>query len=120
MTTTTTRRPRPAAGVTRRPVVALTLAELHGPASGPVEPPRHLWWSGDPVVNLDGRGQAAVFYESVLNAGSAADLAAWLNADLLAGLWPSLGMRRDQQARWETANPQLAAPTAPAPAAAAA
>ena len=93
----------------RRPVVALPLAELHGPASGPAEPPRRLWWSGSPTVNLDDLGQAAVFYESVLDTGSAADLADWLNADLLAELWPSLGMRRDQQARWEAVNPRLAA-----------
>jgi hypothetical protein len=92
----------------RRPVVALTLAELHGPASGPAEPPRRLWWSGNPVLNLDDLGQVAVFYESALDTGSAADLADWLNAGLLIELWPSLGMRRDQQASWEALNPQLA------------
>ena len=111
-------RPRAAAGVTRRPVVALPLADLHGPASGPAEPPRRLWWSGSPTVNLDDSGQAAAFYESALDAGTAADLADWLNADLLTALWPSLGMRRDRQAGWETVNPQLAARTASAAAAA--
>src|ERR1700761_1579367 len=91
---------RPAAGVTRRPVHVLTLAELHGPGGGLIDPPRYLWWSGSPTVNLDEHGQAAVFYESVLDTGSAADLAKWLNAGLLAELWPSLGMHRDRQARW--------------------
>jgi hypothetical protein len=108
-------RPRPAAGVTRRPVTALTLAELHG---GTAEPPRRLWWSGSPTVDLDDLGQAAVFYESALDAGSPADLADWLNADLLTALWPSLGMSRARQAAWEGANPQLAALTAAASAAA--
>ena len=112
-------RPRPAAGVTRRPVTALTLAELHGPSGGPAQPPRRLWWSGSPVVNLDDLGQAAVFYESALDAGSPADLADWLNADLLTALWPSLGMSRARQASWEAANPQLAARTTSAAAAAA-
>jgi hypothetical protein len=108
VTVSTSALPRPVPGVMRRPVVALTLAELHGPASGPAEPPRRLWWSGNPVVNFDDLGQVAVFYEAALDAGSAADLAGWLNADLLIKLWPSLGMRRDQQARWEALNPQLA------------
>jgi hypothetical protein len=111
---TTARPSRPAAGVTRRPVVALTLAELHGPAGGQAEPPRRLWWSGGPIVNLEDSGQTAVFYESVLDTGSAEDLADWLNPDLLAELWPTLGMRRSQQARWEALNPQLAARTASA------
>jgi hypothetical protein len=115
---TTATRSRPVAGVMRRPVLALPLAELHGPASGPATPPRRLWWSGSPTIDLDDLGQVAVFYESVLNVGSAADLADWLDADLLAGLWPSLGMRHDQQARWEAVNPQLAARTASAGAAA--
>ena len=117
---TTTTHTRPAAGIKRRPVQGLALAELRGPAGGLVDPPRHIWWSGNPTVDLDERGQAAVFYESVLDAGSAADCTAWLNAGLLAELWPSLGMRRDQQARWEAVNPQLAAPKAPAASAAAA
>jgi hypothetical protein len=113
--TTTTTRSRPAAGIMRRPVVTLALTELHGPRDGVVEPPRRLWWSGGSAVDLDDLGQAAVFYESVLNAaGSAGDLADWLNSDLLTELWPSLGMRRDQRAMWEAANPQLAAPAASA------
>lgn len=95
----------------RRPVVVLPLAQLHGPASGLSKPPRRLWWSGNPIVDLDDLGQAAVFYESVLDAGSAGELADWLNPVLLAKLWPTLGMRRDRQAKWETINPQLAART---------
>lgn len=109
-----TARPRRPAGVTRRPVVALALAKLHGPAGRVVEPPRHLWWSGAPAVDLSDLGQAAVFYESVLDTGSPEDLAAWLNAGLLSELWPSLGMRADQQARWEALNPQLAGAKVPA------
>jgi hypothetical protein len=110
----TTTQPRQAPGIARRAVVALRLDELHGPADGQVEPPRHLWWSGSPIVNLDNRGEAAVFYESALDAGSAEDLAAWLNADLLTTLWPSLGMTRVRQAKWEAANPQLVVPAAAA------
>ncbi|MGH3156195.1 MAG: hypothetical protein ACRDNF_06435 [Streptosporangiaceae bacterium] len=93
----------------RRPVVALRLADLHGPAGGTTEPPRHIWWSGAPTVSSDHLGQTAVFYESVLDTGSAKDLADWLNPALLTELWPTLGVRRDRQARWEEVNPQLAA-----------
>lgn len=90
-----------------RPVVALSLAELHGPASGVVKPPRRIWWSGPPDVDLGDLGQVAVFYESVLDTGSLEDQAGWLNADLLTELWPSLGVRSGQQAEWEARNRRL-------------
>jgi hypothetical protein len=90
----------------RRPIVALTLADLHGPVSGVVKPPRRIWWSGTPCVDLGNLGEVAVFYESVLDVGSPEDQAEWLNAGLLTKLWPSLGMRAGQRETWESLNPQ--------------
>lgn len=88
--------------------MALALNELHGDPCGVITPPRHLWWSGEPEVDLGDFGQVAVFYESVLDAGSAEEQAQWLNPGLLIELWPSLGMRPDQKAGWEALNRQLA------------
>lgn len=88
------------------------LAGLHGPGSGQVRLPRRLYWSGDTedvVFSLDDQDQAGLMYEQVLDsARTAADLADYLNADLLRALWHSLGMTRERRQAWETANPELA------------
>ena len=99
---------RPRAGVMRRPVVVLGLGELRGPGAGVIEPPRRVWWSGRPAVDLADRGQAALFYEQLLDVGSPADIAAWANPGLLARLWPALGGRAEVRRGWMDANPLLA------------
>jgi hypothetical protein len=98
----------------RRPVAVLSLDELHGPAAGVIEPPRSIWWSGEPTVDLGDRGRAAVFYEQLLDKGTAGDIAEWANGDLLAGLWPTMGGRSEVRRGWEDANPRLAAAMASA------
>lgn len=90
----------------RRPVVVLSLSELHGPAAGIIEPPRSVWWSGEPAVNLDDRGQAVVFYDQLLDHGTREDIAAWASAELLASLWPTMGGRPAVRERWEAVNPE--------------
>lgn len=109
--------PVPAARPARRSVVVASLSGLHGPASGLVQLPRRLYWSGvdeDAVFSLDDLDQAGLAYEQVLDsAGAAADLASYLNADLLRALWPSLGMTRERRQAWEAANPELVASRAP-------
>lgn len=98
------------AAVRQRPRTgaALLLADLHGPADGVHEPPRRLWWSGEPSVNFGNLGEVALFYEAVLDTATAAeDLADWLNPALLMELWPSLGMQPGQRKAWESLNPQL-------------
>jgi hypothetical protein len=101
-----------------RPVVVLALDELHGPATGIIEPPRSVWWSGEPAVNLGDRGQAALFYDQLLDKGTREDIAAWANGDLLVGLWPTMGGRSKVRQEWEDTNPRLAAAMAVASAAA--
>jgi hypothetical protein len=101
----------------RRPVVVLSLAELHGPAAGVIEPPRSVWWSGDPAVDLGDLGQAVAFYDQLLDVGTREDIAAWASGDLLAELWPTMGGRPQVRQGWESANPRLAATTARAAAA---
>jgi hypothetical protein len=92
----------------RRPVVVLDLGELHGPVTGVVEPPRSIWWSGEPAIDLGDRGQVVVFYDQVLDKGSREDIAEWVSGDLLAVLWPAMGGRSEVRRGWEDANPRLA------------
>lgn len=96
-------------------VVPASLIELHGPSTGTVTPPRRLWWSGeeDTEFDLGNRAQAAELYEAVLEAARTyQDITDHLNAELLIGLWPDLGMRRATRQAWEAAHPILAAAAA--------
>lgn len=96
----------------RRPVlVASDLRMLRGPASGRVELPVSLHWSGDDsaaVFNLDDPRQRPGLYTTVLReAGEPADLQTWLNASLLVDLWPRLVLPRSVRAAWEEQHPVL-------------
>lgn len=96
-------------------IVPASLDELHGPSSGVVTPPRRLWWSGEEgaAFDLSDRAQAAELYEAIFEAGRTyQDITDHLNAGLLIGLWPDLGMRRPTRKAWEAAHPILAAAAA--------
>lgn len=99
-----------------RPIIVPTsLAELHGPSSGLVAPPRRLWWSGEEgtVFDVGNRGQATELYEAVFEAARAYhDITDYLNAELLVELWSELGMRRATRQAWEAAHPALATASA--------
>jgi hypothetical protein len=101
-------RRRPPAAVARRPVVVLSLSELHGPQTGIIRPPRDIWWSGEPAVNLDDLGQAVVFYDQLLDNGTREDIATWASGGKLIELWPTMGGRSAVRKGWEDVNPQLA------------
>ena len=72
----------------RPPLVAAALPELRGPASGVIElPPRLFWSAPDHSFDLSLRHDVLAAYESVLiEARTSADLAEFLNGDLLAGV----------------------------------
>jgi hypothetical protein len=100
----------------RRPVlVAVSLADLCGPASGVVELPLHLFWSSpDKAFSLDDPAQRREVYEVVLReARSPDDLAAFLNGGLLVFMWPDLFLPRPIRKAWEDQHPALR-PAAPA------
>ena len=100
----------------RRPVlVAVSLADLRGPASGVVELPLHLFWSSpDKAFSLDDPAQRREVYEVVLReARSPDDLAVFLNGGLLAVVWPDLFLPRPVRKAWEDQHPVLR-PAAPA------
>jgi hypothetical protein len=51
----------------RHYVVATSLADLRGPASGVVTLDRWLDWSGDSTYDLDDAGDLQLMYQAVLN-----------------------------------------------------
>jgi hypothetical protein len=99
--------------VLRPAIVPGALPDLSGPAAGVIELPQRLCWS----LPADGRRfdlsdlrQVRAAYEYVIDAArTQADLADWLNADLLASVWAQLGMGRAKRQKWESALPALAA-----------
>ena len=102
------RRPVPAARQLRPAVVPGSLDDLRGPASGVVELPVRLYWSGSRRFDLADPHQAADLCEAVLDAAATAgDISGWLNADLLIRAWPVLGMSRAKRDAWESRFPVL-------------
>jgi hypothetical protein len=95
-------------------VVAASLTDLRGPAAGPLELPLHLFWSGPDagpaVFDLDTRHDALAAYKTVLGeARTCEDIAAHLNAGLLAALWTALHLPAETRQAWESAHPALRA-----------
>lgn len=103
-------REQSAAPATLRPaIVPDTLDDLRGPADGVVELPVRLYWSaGSRRFDLSSPDDAADYCESVLDAASSrSDLVRYLNAGLLIGVWPLLGLSRAKRAAWEDRFPVL-------------
>jgi hypothetical protein len=96
------RHPRPV-------IVPASLDDLRGPASGVVELPLRLYWSaGSRRFDLADPHQAADLCEAILDtAATAADITAYLNADLLIRAWPAVGMSRAKRDAWESRFPVL-------------
>ena len=93
----------------RSPLVAAALPDLRGPASGVIElPPRLFWSAPDHTFDLSLRHDVLAAYESVLiEARTSADLAEFLNGDLLAGVWGDLHLPPSVRQAWEEAHPAL-------------
>lgn len=102
----------------RRPVlVAVSLADLRGAASGVVELPLHLFWSGrdsrDSWFSLDeGPGRRVVYRTVLREARSPDDLATFLNGDVLTVLWADIVLPKVVRMAWEEQHPVLR-PVAP-------
>lgn len=93
-------------------MVADSLTALRGPASGTLELPLRLFWSGPTAAparfNLDARYDALSAYQHILGqARNPGDLVRYLNARLLERLWPSLRLPLATRAAWEDAHPAL-------------
>lgn len=94
-------------------VVAASVAGLHGPVDGRAELPQRLFWSGtERVFDLSDPDRLREMYEAVLDAArSEADLAKYLNGELLARVWPGLAISPRVRRAWEAAHPRLAGVT---------
>jgi hypothetical protein len=93
-------------------MVAPDLADLQGPTEGTVELPLWLFWScPGHTFDLGDRDMRLWLYQTVLReAGSLADLA-YLNGEMLVGLWPDLYLPEGVRQAWEDAHPLLRAAT---------
>jgi len=100
----------------RHAVEAASLAGLHGPVSGKVTLPLRLYWSpAGRVFDLDRAESLQAMYEYVLGEAIREDeLAAWLDGDRLAAVWPDLFLPRGVRRAWEERHPRLAAASAAA------
>ena len=93
-----------------RPVlVAASLADLRGPASGSVELPLRLYWSApDRTFSLDDPAERRKVYEIVVReARRPDDLAVFLDGDTLIALWPGIFLPKPVWRAWEDEHPAL-------------
>jgi len=90
-------------------VVPDTLDELVGPASGVMELPTHLAWSGLRVYDLEDERQLGLLYETVIRESmDIADVRRYLNAALLRRVWLRLWLPARVRRAWEQRFPSLA------------
>ncbi len=95
----------------RRALVAASLAELRGPATGTVELPLRLFWSSpDRTFDLGKPFMLRSLYETVLREASRQeDLTTYLNPDTLLAVWPDLYLPKGVRQAWEDEHPGLRA-----------
>ena len=78
-------------------------------ASGRIELPLHIRWSGPPVTyDLDDRRDRARVYEQVMREGTADDVRFYIDADRLLELWHELVLPpavREAWAGWIDGHP---------------
>jgi hypothetical protein len=98
----------------RSVVVAPRLADLRGPAEGTVRLPLWLNWSSTGhAFDLADHDMRLWLYQTVLReAGSVADLAAYLDRDTLIALWPELYLPKGVRQAWEDRHAALRAAAA--------
>lgn len=90
-------------------VLPETLSSLRGPSTGIVRLPRHLKWSGSNRYDLDQPGRIIDLYRTVINeAVSPADLATFLNQEILLELWGTIWLPPRIRSAWEQRFPELA------------
>lgn len=94
-------------------VVADSLDDLRGPATGTVELPNRLLWNPSRPFDLSEEQRRRSLIRIVLReARSQQDLADFIDRGSLVDLWPSLGLPRRIAAAWEAKFPELAERTA--------
>jgi hypothetical protein len=86
-----------------------SLDDLGGPATGTVQLPLHVAWSGLTSFDLSRARPCMTLYRIVLAEGQREDVLRYLNRDLLLGQWPVLRtlVSRHICGVWEAAFPEL-------------
>ena len=86
-----------------------SLDDLAGPATGTVQLPLHVAWSGLTSFDLARARPCMTLYRIVLAEGQRDDILRYLNRDLLLGQWPVLRklVSRHICRVWEAAFPEL-------------
>ncbi|WP_369364361.1 hypothetical protein AB5L52_14495 [Streptomyces sp. CG4] len=85
-----------------------SLDELVGPTSGTVTLPRHIDWGPHYEYDLADEADLLLMYERVIReAQTAADLRAYLSADLLRRHWADLFLPAPVRASWQARFPEL-------------
>jgi len=97
----------------RRVIVVTDLADLRGPAHGPVTLPLRLYWSPPGrVFDLDDPYLLRSMYQTVLGeAARPEDLTSHLDRDTLIAIWPDLHLPKGVRQAWEEHHPVLRAAT---------
>ena len=93
----------------RRAIVITDLADLRGPASGSLQLPLWLYWSGEsPAFDLADPFMLRWLYQTVLReATRPEDLASYLNKDVLVATWPGLHLPAGIRQAWQERHPAL-------------
>jgi hypothetical protein len=93
----------------RRAIVITDLAGLRGPATGTIELPLWLYWSGpSPAFDLADPFQRRWLYQTVLReAARPEDLTTYLNHGTLITVWPELHLPSGVRQAWEDHHPVL-------------
>src|SRR5690242_2968890 len=109
MPTTAPAAPAPHLARPHRPVlVAGTLGELAGPATGVVELPLRLWWNPVRAFDLAEPTMLSWMYENVLREAVRVDeLRSYLHGPTLVRIWPELNLPRGVRAAWEARHAAL-------------
>jgi len=91
-----------------------SLEVLRGPVDGLIELPQRLFWSGtERVFDLSDPDRLLEMYEVVFDAArTEADLAEYINGEILARVWPDLALAPRVRRAWEAVHPGLLSLTA--------
>lgn len=87
--------------------VPSSLDALHGPSTGVLTLPLHLWWTPSPTFDLTDRGDVLTAYRAVVREGRSSDQEALLNKAVLVEVWRDLRLPARCRSTWEQAFPEL-------------
>jgi hypothetical protein len=85
-----------------------SLDDLHGPRTGLVVAPYHIWTAPDAHFDIDDTRQRWSLYSATVRDGTPQDQADILDKDFLEELWPDLNLPKCCRDKWAAKFPELA------------